>query len=64
MDTGAKAVGELRERPDFRLLPREVFDKTTKNCPPPGFRLPDAGFPGLAHPGSAGVPPATGRRPD
>ena len=21
-----------------------VFDKTTKNCPPPGFQLPDAGF--------------------
>ena len=46
-------------------LTREVFDKTTKNSPPPGCRLPDAGFPGTARPGSAGVPPAlpSGRLP-
>ena len=33
-------------------LTHEVFDKTTKNRPPPGCRLPDAGSPGAARPGS------------
>ena len=31
-------------------LPHEAFDKITTNCPPPGCRLPDAGFPGAALP--------------
>ena len=41
-----------RSEPEGSPLPHEVFDKTTKNRPPPGFRLPDAGFSGAALPGS------------
>ena len=37
------------------VLTHEIFDKTTQNYPPPGFRLPDAGFPGAVRPGSAAL---------
>ena len=49
---GVIFMGALRLLAADQFLTREVFDKTTKNCPPPGCRLPDAGFPELALPGS------------
>ena len=60
-DRAFSAMGSSCDSPAVHA----VFDKTTKHCPPPGFQLPDAGFPGARasrpHRRMAGLRPACGR---